>query len=784
MEDEDDETFSCGLSNVIINDADCEMGKESPALTEHELREAYLYCTLPHVVTSDPEMNTIYAKTLPVRKRRTSSDSNMKARSYSTSVKVGDVVLESLLSPTDAEEVAPKIFKQCTIRFLPRSMTFKKKLWEYIDEEKKLTKFQSWKKEKRQKWKHFKANLRNSMRTWGLWSHSIKVIKGEYGNGMVAFFHFLRWLITLDFILMIIMLCVTTVPFVATSNHLNFSNYLMTSSENWIHNNPFVDQAENCSSIYLDFTKTELNKRKAHEHVKDLLQGTGFMEYTVLFYGVYHNVTMTRHNYSYNMSLAYVLATLAFFFVSFIAIIVNIARGIKKNLINELSTGVPFSQKVLGSWDFCMNNEKIVRSTKTCLLQELRADLASQKENWYKSNRSIKTKIKLYTIRIILNIIIFVVLVGSLALVYYSSTFLMSRDNFSNTFEELLFQFSPSFIISVLNVIIPSFFDFLIKYEDYTSSFEVKLKLLRIVLLRLASVAVLLFSLYDKLIQNKNPSGCNFKNHGEIKCWETYVGQQFYKLIILDFAIVILVNMVMHSLRRIIYNHFHKGEQIYSNAEDTQVADNNRNGCGRFFSRVMKVVGPQEFQLPQNVLDIVYLQSLCWLGTFFSPLSPAIITVQFFIIFYVKRFTLTHNCVQSVRPFRSSNSSSFFMFSVLLSFTLCILPISFVISSIEPSKSCGPFRVYSEVAFSMFTPVYNLVNSWPSVIPQILNFIFTPAIMIPLIVVICFYIYYNFIVVKGHIRMEDLLREQLVLDGMDKRFLLEKLKRYKKISKL
>ncbi|CAI9726297.1 transmembrane channel 7 isoform X1 [Octopus vulgaris] len=794
MEDDEEETFSIGLSDIVINTPGDETEK-IPSLTELELNEAYLYCTRPEVVASDPEMNIIYAKTLPVRKRRTSYNPNAKARSYSTAGKIEDVTLESLLTPTDTNET--KTFKQSTIRFLPKNMTFKKKLWQYIEEEKKLSKFQSWKKERKQKWNHFKADVRNSMKSWGLWSNSIKAIKGEYGNAMVSFFHFLRWLVILNFLLMLIMLCVTTFPFVSSYKHLDFSYYVEHSGEKWIKNNKYVEDAEYCSKNYSDFTEEELKKRKAHEHIKDALQGTGFMENTVLFYGSYHNITVSGNNY--NMSLAYILATLAFFFVSFIAIIVSIAKGIKESLINELSTGVPFSQKVFASWDFCMKNDKIVRWKKTCLLHELRADLATQRELWVKSSRTFRTKVKLYSTRLLLNVIVLCILFGSLALIYYSSDFLISlqKDSFANTFIELLVQFLPSLIISVLNVLVPIIFNVIIRYEGYTSSFEVKLKLLRIVLLRLASVAVLLFSLYDKLIRNPGQSICNFKNQEEIKCWETYVGQQFYKLIILDFAIVVFVNMVIHTLRRLVYNYFHKGEdqldssmegredQLDSNMEDREVAEDvDSNACKRGLSRVIKFVGPQEFELPQNVLDIVYLQSLCWLGTFFSPLSPAIITVQLFIIFYVKRFTLTFNCVQALRPFRSSKSNSLFMFAVLLSFTFCILPISFVIGSIEPSKSCGPFRVYSEIDFSMFTTLSNLINSLPDIIAKILNLVFTPAIMVPLIVIICFFIYYNFIVVKGCIRMEDLLREQLVLDGKDKRFLLNKLKKYKTISKL
>lgn len=51
----------------------------------------------------------------------------------------------------------------------------------------------------------------------------------------------------------------------------------------------------------------------------------------------------------------------------------------------------------------------------------------------------------------------------------------------------------------------------------------------------------------------------------------------------------------------------------------------------------MQCLGQQEFAIPNNVLGIVYGQTICWIGAFFSPLLPAIATLKFIIIFYVKK---------------------------------------------------------------------------------------------------------------------------------------------------
>ena len=55
-------------------------------------------------------------------------------------------------------------------------------------------------------------------------------------------------------------------------------------------------------------------------------------------------------------------------------------------------------------------------------------------------------------------------------------------------------------------------------------------------------------------------------------------------------------------------------------------------GCG-----LMRWWGQQEFAIPQNVLEIVYGQTICWIGTFYCPLLPAICTIKYFFIFYIKK---------------------------------------------------------------------------------------------------------------------------------------------------
>lgn len=61
--------------------------------------------------------------------------------------------------------------------------------------------------------------------------------------------------------------------------------------------------------------------------------------------------------------------------------------------------------------------------------------------------------------------------------------------------------------------------------------------------------------------------------------------------------------------------------------------------------------GQQEFAIPQNVLEIVYGQTICWIGTFYSPMLPAICTIKYFFIFYIKKVILFLHVVFFFSPF-------------------------------------------------------------------------------------------------------------------------------------
>lgn len=190
----------------------------------------------------------------------------------------------------------------------------------------------------------------------------------------MTYFRFMRWLLFLNFYLMVIMLGLTMVPYVIKINRpwkfldtappANHSNTFNVTNSTGVEVN-FFGKAINCTENYLDFLHNASTSEDWGSKILDALQGTvsysnlnyyivlgiksqdkniggvgkfvcifnlivnellqGWMEHTVLFYGSYFNKTYSlpfvEGRLTYNMGLSYILATGAAFLISFLLIV-------------------------------------------------------------------------------------------------------------------------------------------------------------------------------------------------------------------------------------------------------------------------------------------------------------------------------------------------------------------------------------------------------------------------------------------------------------------------------
>lgn len=591
-----------------------------------------------------------------------------------------------------------------------------------------------------------------------LWQASLREIEGKFGTGVVSYFLFLRWLLFLNLAISIFVILFLILPTVL------------------LHENLECEEFENsticCSQAYLQRNLTTSNV------VLDLIQGTGWMERTILFYGVYSDQIYTYYlknlwdaGMFYNMPLAYILIPITWTLFSLIAIVKTAAKGFKERLVENEGQFYMYCNLVFGGWDFCIHNEKSAKIKHKALFNEIKGCLEEEKYKEEKQSRTRERQILMHLMRILINFLVFAILIGSGILIYQIFNIAMDKLNeeffAQNVFENrtepaliierensysirrfrlTLLEFLPFITIGVLNIFIPEIFGYLIKFETYTPANAIIITLLRTVLLRLSSLAVLLSQIYLQITDPSRNEKClepdeEFRH----ECWETYVGQQLYKLVLTDFALQFVMTFFINLPRAFIARH--------SN------------------SRCLKIIGTQDFYLPKHVLDIVYIQSIVWMGAFFCPFLPIIGTIFCFLIFYIKKFACLMNCTPSPIVYKASKSKSLFMSVLLLGFVISILPVAYSVAEIEPSINCGPFRRYETV----WSFVVETFKAFPFLIREFVFLIGTSTFAVPAFAILLFFLYYYWAVAAANRHMVEVLKNQLVLEGHDKQFLLNRL---------
>nr|XP_015215612.1 PREDICTED: transmembrane channel-like protein 7 [Lepisosteus oculatus] len=574
----------------------------------------------------------------------------------------------------------------------------------------------------------------------GTWDSQISFfcegqLEGKFGTGILSYFSFLRFLVLLNFIIFLLMFGLIILPIIIVSH----------SSANMT----FVQQYGSECTDYPSSVRRGLVL--FHQYIIDLLSGTGFLEQTYLFYG-YYNVDLVRFSrFTYNVPLAYLLATFAYLFLSLVWIVKRSVAGFKQNLVQDEDRFQSFCNKIFSGWDFCITDENAAKLKRSSLLYELRTDLEEERIKQKIADRTFKERCRIYLIRLVLNLFVVTILAGCFYCIYRATIYSQERQTLklqTNFILDLIVEYLPSIVITLGNFITPLMFDVIIQFEDYSPAFEIRFTLMRCVFMRLASIGVLLFSLWSQITHCETddtvPCPCGY-NHQLYPCWESRVGQEMYKLMIFDFIIISAVTVFVEFPRKLIVTHC---------------------DCG-----LAKWWGQQEFAIPQNVLEIVYGQTICWIGTFYSPLLPAISTIKYFIIFYIKKVTLMKNCRPATRPFRASSSNFFFLAVLLIGLAMACVPVGVSIAQISSSKACGPFVNYT----TSWQVLPQVVSELPTGLSEFLYAISSEAFAVSFFVVTCLAMFYFIALAGAHKRVVNQLREQLAMEGRDKRFLIQKL---------
>ncbi|NWZ14913.1 TMC7 protein, partial [Agelaius phoeniceus] len=567
-------------------------------------------------------------------------------------------------------------------------------------ETERLSRWEKWRRTSSKSLKKAVSEVKGLSSYLVLWRHDIRSIEGKFGTGIQSYFSFLRFLVLLNFIIFILMFSFVILPTIISKYGLFNSTIAYISPKN----------IDDICTIY----KPSGNKGLVYfyTYLKDLLSGTGFLEVTILFYGYYSIDAVWISIMRYNLPLAYLLATFAYLALCLLWIIKRSVEGFKQNLVHNADPFQSYCNKVFAGWDFCITDPSAARLKHRSLQYELQSDLQEEKLKQKIAERRMEEKLRIYSLRIFINIIVIAILSGCFYSIYRVTVFSQENSNVSirndtrTILVNLLVQYLPSMVITLANFIAPLIFAFLIKFEEYTPAFEIKLTLMRCVFVRLANIGVLLFSLWSQISDcgsdKCKPCGYNYKLY---PCWESDVGREMYKLMMFDFIVILAVALFADFPRMLLVTH-----------------------CS---CKLVQWFGHKEFGISDNVLEIIYGQTICFIGTFFSPLLPAIATIKYFIIFYVKKIVLKHTSKPAAKPIRASSSNFFFLVVLLIGLLLAFVPLGFSIARIPSSKACGPFRHFN----TSWEVIPDTILQFPTGLQQFLFGISSEAFAVPFFVI-------------------------------------------------
>uniref|UniRef100_A0AAZ3R5C0 Transmembrane channel-like protein n=1 Tax=Oncorhynchus tshawytscha TaxID=74940 RepID=A0AAZ3R5C0_ONCTS len=456
----------------------------------------------------------------------------------------------------------------------------------------------------------------------------------------------------------------------------------------------------------------------------------GFLERSPVFYGFYARSSLDL--LCLNTPLLFLLGTLTVLILSLVMVVRRTVVGYKHTWLLGNRYNIHMSYKVFCGWDFCIQDPEVADLKRSFIRNELKLYLEEERFQQREARRTLGQWAHLYSLRGLLHFLVLVLLGGAFCLIYYATM------NGDYLILRLLLHYLPPIVITLVNFFLPHVFRHISSFEDYSLTTQVNATLVRSIFLKLASLGIYLFFLLPNSQQ---------------ECWENQFGKEMYKLSVFDFLACFCNTFFIAYPRKWFVDRYPS-------------------------SWLARLSGKQHFLIPFNVLDLVYSQTVTWVGLFYCPMLPFIETVKLMAVFYIKKF-----CVPAQRMFRASSSSVLFHFMLLLGLIMAVITLGITLHQFEPSSSCGPF-VGSATVFNV-TAV--CVDSLPGPAQSTLRYLSSEAFVLPLILA-------QIVVLtsfesrrRANGKAIERLKDMLVMSTSDKHFLLKQhtlsLRRQKKTFK-
>ncbi|XP_004381944.1 transmembrane channel-like protein 4 isoform X2 [Trichechus manatus latirostris] len=572
-----------------------------------------------------------------------------------------------------------------------------------------------------------REKMREACCTLQPWAWTLKRIGGQFGAGTESYFSLLRFLLLLNVLAAALKACMTLLP-------------------TWLEGTPPGPPSTNISSPCGSYNPSSQGLIAFHTQLFNLLTGQGYLEWSPLFYGFYPPRP--------RLAVTYLCSVFAIGLLCLLLILHRSVSGMKQTLLAESGALTSYSHRVFSAWDFGLRGAVHVRLRQRTILYELQVELEEAVVRRQAAVRTLGQEARVWLVRGLLNLLVLALLGAACYGVFRTTEYTVELQE--NSFVQqtpllkLLVNYLLSIFIFLVNFVLPPVFKLIAPLEGYTRSLQIVFILLRTVVLRLASLFSLLFSLWTQITcrgrgnaKAKDCKTCGY-NYEELPCWETRVGQEMYKLLLFDLLTGLAVSLLIQFPRKLL--------------------------CGLFPGALGRLAGTQEFQVPDEVLGLIYAQTVVWVGSFFCPLLPLLNTAKFLLLFYLKKLTLFSTCSPASRTFRASMVNCFFPLVLVLGLAISAVPVLCSIFLIPPSKLCGPFQGQPSIWAQIPESIYSL----PQATQNFLFFLGTQAFAVPLLVISSILMAYTVSLANSYGRLISELKRQIETEAQNKVFLAQR----------
>lgn len=485
------------------------------------------------------------------------------------------------------------------------------------------------------------------------------------------------------------------------------------------------------TTFYGRGNNSEPLKFGGNDSILDFILGSGYLDRSPVFYSFYTRGSLNLS--CLNTPLLYLAGIFTILFLSVMMVVRRTIVGYKHTWMLGRRHRMNLSYKIFCGWDFTIQYPTAAKLKSSFIRNDIKLFLEEQKFSMREAKRTLKQWVHLYLFRSILNLFVLSLLGGAFFLIYFATVKSQSMGNTNDPLVQLLLQYLPPITITFINLFLPHVFRKISSFEDYSFTMQVNATLVRSIFLKLASLGIYLYFVI-KETPDPNPKSPT--------CRENQFGREMYKLCIFNFLITFCSTFFLNYPRKLL-------REMYPSS---------------FLARLL---GKQHFLIPFNVLDLVYAQTVSWVGVYYCPLLPLIGTVTLIMTLYIKKFMVLRCCDAEQRMFRASSSSVLFYFMLLLGLLMATVTLGFNLYN-EESSSCGPFG-----GGTVFNVTGACVVSLPPPAQSTLRYLASEAFAIPLI--LAEVIILTSYVSRGRANQKAIerLKDMLVMSSSDKRFLVK-----------